>query len=73
MYVFIIKGARSKVLIVYSELYGVTETCKQDTFTKEKNLAYRKEWIHYGYFEFTKPEYIQPHQRIVVMKKNVST
>ena len=34
-----------------------------------KIAGYRKEWIRYGYFEFTDCEKIKPNQRVIVQKK----
>ena len=65
------KGARSKDItaMAYCKLFDVTEWCKESKFLKQIMPGYKQGWIRHGYFEFTKPEDIKFHQRIIVMKK----
>ena len=56
----------SKVVTAYSRMFDVTASSKE---IKQIITHHKLEWIRYGYFEFTKPEYIKPHQRVIAMKQ----
>jgi hypothetical protein len=67
-------GACSKVITntAFWKIYNVTEECNELQFLMEKISGYQMEWRQYGYFEFTKPECIKSHQRVIVKKVNVT-
>ena len=69
--IILLIGARSKVITttVFKKIFDIPEECTESTFLKLKISGYTAEWIRYGYFEFTKPEYVTPSQRIIVKKK----
>ena len=62
-------GACSELVTAYTEEYNVRKGCKESEFVKCNIPGYRTEWIRYGYFEFNKPAYIKPHQKVIVKKK----
>ena len=51
------------------KVFDVPHACIESEFIKQKIPGYSVDWIRYGYFEFTKPECIQPNQNIIVVKK----
>ena len=57
------------MITAYTKEMTVDRKCKEVTLMKNKIVAYKKEWIRYGYFEFTGSEVIKPNQRIMVQKK----
>ena len=68
-YQVLIIGARSKVLTAYWKKFPVTKECRESAFLRENVSGYQPEWICYGYTQFTKPEYVKPNQRVIVIKK----
>lgn len=50
------------------EIFEVCEETNIVDFANEKVTAYEHS-SGYGYFEFIEPEYIQPHQKIIIMKE----
>ena len=62
-------GAYSELVTAYSEEYDVLKACKESEFVECNIPGYHTEWICYGYFEFNKPAYIKPHQKVIVKKK----
>ena len=62
------KGARSKDItsISFWKMYDVHQQCKESNFAEKNIPRCMSEWSCYYYFEFTKPEYIKPHQLIIV-------
>ena len=62
------KGAHSKDVTstAFWKMYDVSESCKESEFAKR---IISIEWSRYCYFEFTKAEYIKPHQHIIVLMK----
>ena len=53
------------VTAAYTKMYHVYESCS----SKDIIPHHKPEWTRYGYFELTKPEYIKPDQRVIVMKQ----
>ena len=66
-------GARSKIIThrAYWIEHDVIEECRESDLEIEKIGGYRAGWSRsqYGYFEFTEPQHIEPHQRVIVKKK----
>ena len=60
---------RSKEVLSYHKIYDVTVECREIDFVAENTPGYEKEWIRYGYFQWSNQEHIKPYQRVIVMKK----
>ena len=65
----IVLGACSESVTAYQEEHDVLEACKESEFVKTNIKGYQNEWFRYCYFEFNKPTYIKPHQKVIVKKK----
>ena len=55
--------------MAYWKLFKVIEECEESEFMKQKMPGYTPGQIRYSYFQFTHPEDIKHHQRVIVMKK----
>ena len=64
-------GACSKDITstTFWKVYDVSLKCKETDFAENNIPKYTPEWSCYCYFEFTKAEYIKPHQHIIVLMK----
>lgn len=63
------EGAMSEEVTAYTKLHEVECECNEVDFAKAHIEGFQDEWRQHLYFEFTKQEYIKPHQRVIVMKK----
>ena len=65
------KGAFSKDITAtaFWKMYDVSKKCKESEFAEKKIPRYTADWSRYCYFEFTKAEFIKPHQHIIVLMK----
>ena len=69
--ILFLKGERSKDITytAFWRLYDVHEQCNESNFAEKSIPRYTSEWSRYCHFEFTKPEHIKPHQRVVLLMK----
>lgn len=52
----------------YSIIYDVDKQCGMEEFAAKHIIGYKQE-SGFGYYEFTKEEYLKPHKRVIIVDK----